>query len=357
MQISGIPRLAERLGCMIYRRKFEMDLEELRPEMNLLRGAHDELRSSVPFRRVLAIVLALGNALNGGSFRGGATGFQLDALLKLRDTRTTAGIGSGAPPTLLHYLVRTLERESADLVDFATEMVHLDAASRVSLNAVLATTTSLSGGLELVRDEVDRALRSAPAAADRFVPAMEAFVQQARPAIDALQTATAQLDADLRALLVYLGEDPAQGAKPEDLFGTVVQFANALHRAADELREDDKRRERIAGGPKRPIVVVGGPEVGKAWRSSPARGKLDVPPAPPSTPGKTPSLGRHAVDDALRDLRSGGSLLRRQRGTPSARPLCVCRSPGSWTEAVQIKSFSRSLSASHLCRSLPSHAV
>lgn len=322
---------------MIYRRKFEMDLEELRPEMNLLRGAHDELRSSVPFRRVLATVLALGNALNGGSFRGGASGFQLDALLKLRDTRTTAGVGSGAPPTLLHYLVRTLERESADFVDFATEMVHLDAASRVSLNAVLATTTSLSSGLELVRDEVERALRSSSVGAggmtDRFVPAMEAFVAQARPAITALQSATSALDGDLRSLLVYLGEDPSAGAKPEDLFATVVQFANALHRAADELHEDDKRRERIAGGPKRPIAVMG-PDVGKAWKSpvrsssSSASNKLELPPGSPqpptlSSPGKTPSLGRHAVDDALRDLRSGGSLLRRQRGPSSARPLCV----------------------------------
>lgn len=129
-QIIVIPRFAERLSCMIYRRRFEMDLEELKPEINLLRGAHNELRSSMPFRRVLSTVLALGNALNGGTFRGSAAGFQLEALLRLKDTKTSGPAAPGKPPTLLHYLVKLLERDDPALLDFADDMVHLEAASR-----------------------------------------------------------------------------------------------------------------------------------------------------------------------------------------------------------------------------------
>ena len=84
-QIITIPRLAERLDAMVYRRKLELDVEEIRPELNLLRNACRELRSSQRFKEVLKVVLTVGNALNGSTFRGGARGFQLEALLKVLD--------------------------------------------------------------------------------------------------------------------------------------------------------------------------------------------------------------------------------------------------------------------------------
>jgi hypothetical protein len=37
--------------------------------------------------RILEAVLAVGNHLNGGTYRGQATGFKLDALLKLMDVK------------------------------------------------------------------------------------------------------------------------------------------------------------------------------------------------------------------------------------------------------------------------------
>lgn len=54
-QIMIIPRLGERLGCMIYRRKLEMDMEELKPELTILRSAADELKNSGAFKKLLAV--------------------------------------------------------------------------------------------------------------------------------------------------------------------------------------------------------------------------------------------------------------------------------------------------------------
>jgi len=85
---------------MLYRRKFDLDVEEIRPELNTLRNASHELRSSTKFKLILQVedsfvlswmqlsdflkaVLVIGNTLNGSTFRGGARGFRLDALLKV----------------------------------------------------------------------------------------------------------------------------------------------------------------------------------------------------------------------------------------------------------------------------------
>lgn len=68
---------------MMTRRRFDMELEELRPELAILRNAIDEVRASEKLRAVLRVVLAVGNRLNAATFRGDAGGFQLEALLKV----------------------------------------------------------------------------------------------------------------------------------------------------------------------------------------------------------------------------------------------------------------------------------
>ena len=50
-----IPRLPERLECMLYRRKLELEIEEIRPELDIVHLAAKELRSSLRFKRVLQV--------------------------------------------------------------------------------------------------------------------------------------------------------------------------------------------------------------------------------------------------------------------------------------------------------------
>jgi diaphanous 1 len=78
-----IPRLQQRLECMLYRRRLELDIEEVQPDMLFMRAAASELKASPRFKRLLQLVLTVGNALNASSFRGGARGFRLDALNKV----------------------------------------------------------------------------------------------------------------------------------------------------------------------------------------------------------------------------------------------------------------------------------
>lgn len=51
----SIPRLSERLECMQYRRKLDLDIEEIRPDLNILRNASHELRSSSKFKQILQV--------------------------------------------------------------------------------------------------------------------------------------------------------------------------------------------------------------------------------------------------------------------------------------------------------------
>jgi diaphanous 1 len=127
-QIITIPRLNERLNCMIYRRKLDIETAEIRPELDSLWNASRELRGCSKFKQILQVVLTVGNALNGSTFRGGARGFQLEGLLKMKETKT-ANAGPSCP-TLMHYIARLLLRSEPALVNFIEDLPNLENAAR-----------------------------------------------------------------------------------------------------------------------------------------------------------------------------------------------------------------------------------
>lgn len=79
--------------------------------MELLNKACDQLKSSQSLVKILEMVLVVGNHLNGGSFRGSASGFKLNALLKLMDVK-----GRQKNTTLLHFVVAELLKTDEQVI-------------------------------------------------------------------------------------------------------------------------------------------------------------------------------------------------------------------------------------------------
>lgn len=55
MQISTIPRLKERVEIMLFRRRFEILLSELMPDLGILHSAAIEIKASQRLREVLKV--------------------------------------------------------------------------------------------------------------------------------------------------------------------------------------------------------------------------------------------------------------------------------------------------------------
>jgi hypothetical protein len=72
-----------------------------RQEIDAVLAGCNEVKQSPKFKKVLEVVLALGNYLNGGSFRGAAYGFKLDALNKLRYARLAACLPVRVRPSMV----------------------------------------------------------------------------------------------------------------------------------------------------------------------------------------------------------------------------------------------------------------
>ena len=85
--MMDVPNVSAKMECMLFKVQFEMRLEEIVDGIMTMTAACDEIRKSERLRKLMAIILTLGNQINTGGTGNMAAGFSLDALLKLDEVR------------------------------------------------------------------------------------------------------------------------------------------------------------------------------------------------------------------------------------------------------------------------------
>ncbi|XP_063387460.1 formin-2-like isoform X2 [Cydia fagiglandana] len=104
--LSSIPNFAERISCFMFQAEFEDAVSTTMHKLDNLKHTCEFLMTSEALKRVFAIILTLGNYMNGGNGqRGQADGFGLEILSKLKDVKSKR-----STVTLLHFIVRTYTR-------------------------------------------------------------------------------------------------------------------------------------------------------------------------------------------------------------------------------------------------------
>ena len=96
------------------------------------------------------LILAVGNYLNAGTFRGSAPGFRIDVLSHLDETRSSGSL------SLLNYLSNIIEQKWPDCLPNAVraDLFSLEAAKKVNLPAVLSELAELRKGLDGIKVEL-----------------------------------------------------------------------------------------------------------------------------------------------------------------------------------------------------------
>ncbi|KAF8138924.1 hypothetical protein EV363DRAFT_1315171 [Boletus edulis] len=297
-EIMSIPRLSQRMDCVIFRRRFKLDVEEIRPDLKTVRDACRELRTSQLFKRTLQAILAVGNRLNGSTFRGSAAG-----PIQMKETKTARATPDC--PTLLHYIARVLLRTEPKLTRFIEELPDLEPAARISFQSVSQAVQSAITSRAKVEAEIQlmKQLRD-PSANDQF-----RFIVQASDTVEALKELTASVENDLRSVYSYYGEsfDSPDSLKPEDFFGMICSFSSSLQKAAIDVT------------PRTPTPQP--PLADKQKTIESIQSTIEDPLAPPPKHERQRTFGRGDLDEALRTLKEGH--IRRQRSTSSSSSIRV----------------------------------
>lgn len=120
----------------LFNLRFPPRLQALQDDVDVLAGFCHDAKTASKLKRVMEMVLAYGNYLNGGSSRGGAYGFKITTLLKLKDVKASSGAAAEAAgcTTLLEFLVKQCVEKHPEVMEWATvELKSVVAAERLSL--------------------------------------------------------------------------------------------------------------------------------------------------------------------------------------------------------------------------------
>ncbi|CAG00853.1 unnamed protein product, partial [Tetraodon nigroviridis] len=100
-QLSLIPNFSERVFCILFQSSFSECISSIMKKLETLHRLCKMLQASETVKKVLGLILAFGNYMNGGNrTRGQADGFSLDILPKLKDVKSNDNMKS-----LLSYIV------------------------------------------------------------------------------------------------------------------------------------------------------------------------------------------------------------------------------------------------------------
>ncbi|KAI3688565.1 hypothetical protein L2E82_46216 [Cichorium intybus] len=100
-----IPYAFKRLESLLFMCTLQDEQSNIKESFQTLEAACVQLKKSRLFLKLLEAVLKTGNRMNVGTFRGSATAFKLDTLLKLSDVK-----GVDGKTTLLHFVVQEIMR-------------------------------------------------------------------------------------------------------------------------------------------------------------------------------------------------------------------------------------------------------
>ncbi|KAE8680403.1 Formin-like protein 7 [Hibiscus syriacus] len=103
--LKAVPSAFIRIKVMLFRSNYDSELLNLKESLQTLESACKELRNRGLFLKLLEAILKAGNRMNAGTARGNALGFNLSALQKLSDVKST-----DRKTTLLHFVVEQVAR-------------------------------------------------------------------------------------------------------------------------------------------------------------------------------------------------------------------------------------------------------
>ncbi|KAK9107934.1 hypothetical protein Syun_023945 [Stephania yunnanensis] len=103
--LNDVPSTFARVDAMLFRSNYDSEILHLKESLQTLELGCKELRTRGLFLKLLEAVLKAGNRMNAGTARGNAQAFNLTALQKLSDVKSTDG-----KTTLLHFVVEEVVR-------------------------------------------------------------------------------------------------------------------------------------------------------------------------------------------------------------------------------------------------------
>lgn len=177
--------------------------------------------------------------MNASTRNGGAWGFTLHGLAKLKMTKGTDG------SSLLSFIVQTIEKQAPDARQFLQELQHIQKASRVEVSFVCEEVKSINMKLQQLESEIQRCEKEEQVETEKdcFLSVMKEFYNSVFFKGDLLEDRFNMIDDLFQHCCTFFGEDPSV-MTCEDLLSLFADFLGDWAQAEGAIAEQKSKAQR-----------------------------------------------------------------------------------------------------------------
>jgi len=233
VELLTIMRLNEKLACFILRLEFDGKIASLDNNVTIYGSAIKEIDTSEKLRKILDVILSIGNFLNHGTAKGNCTGFNLGTLKKLSDTKAT----TNARVSLMHYIVDFVGKseEYKDLINWPEEISNVPNAMKLNLQIMRSEVNDVAKKLNVVQKEVVDCSKEKQA--KKFHQIMESFLGRAKVEVDTTVKKLELVEGSIKGVVTKYGEP--ENTEPADFLTIFDDFSNNW----EQCKKDNEKRE------------------------------------------------------------------------------------------------------------------
>nr|XP_022901371.1 protein cappuccino-like isoform X1 [Onthophagus taurus] len=228
--LSKISNFAERISCFMFQVEFDDSISTIEHTLANMKLTSEFLMTNSSLKAVFAVILTLGNYMNGGNRdRGQADGFGLEILSKLRDVKS-----KDSRVTLLHFIVRVCVKQienpfAPNLSMPIPEPGDVERSSSINFDDLNLKLNQLQKQLEACDNRIKKVIQySKPEHLEPFQEKMAAFMENAQKRLSSERENLAECKATFIETMKFYRFKPKKGTietvMPSEFFNLWAPF-------------------------------------------------------------------------------------------------------------------------------------
>ncbi len=243
LALASDPRLRLKLAWLLFMHEFPTVESSVRETLGGVLAAVRALTGSLGLRKLLKVVLYLGNYMNAGSKKGRAYGFRMTTLMRLSSVKS-----SDKKTNLLRYSAELMLRNNENPSQILDELKCVQSVARVDSGHVRREVARLTQfvktmGAALDRDEA-KANEGGGNGTRSFPASVRAFQAEAADAVKSVGALLAETAEAFSSMCRYFSLDLKDPSRFEDGFAVWAGFLEHFRRALVSVLRERAARER-----------------------------------------------------------------------------------------------------------------